>query len=109
MTHLKFTNNKIIDLNLDGMFRIDGSFTENHKKAIEKYKNIRSLSLNALFLHSLKNFPAFPELSKLEIRQNKLTGEDFKIIASRYPNLNKLKLAENKITSFEVLECLVFI
>ena len=92
------------ELILDELFEGVTQFTEQNKKDLEKYSNLVHLSLNGFGLESLKNFPKLPSLQVLEIRQNLLTGNDFKLIAELYPQLYKLKVGENPISSSDVFK-----
>jgi len=55
---------KVTELILDDLFEID-NFSEDHKKALEKYINLSHLSLNRIGLKSLKNFPNLTCLKKV--------------------------------------------
>ena len=48
------------------------------KKRLETYQNLASLTLNGCNLRSLENFPNLPNLIRLELIDNKLTGEKLK-------------------------------
>ena len=55
-----------------------------------------------LGLKTLKNFPCIPNLYILQVKNNKLTGEDFQELLKLYPNLYKLKLSNNLINSIDI-------
>jgi len=74
---------------------------------LESYENLLHLSLNGIGFKSLKNFPRIETLEVLELRQNKLTGDDFDLIKNLFPKLFKLKVGENPINSLDVFKCLV--
>lgn len=94
------------ELILDELFEGITNFSEQNKKDLEKYNNLVHLSLNGFGLQSLKNFPKLPTLQVLEIRQNQLSGNDFKDITELYPELYKLKVGDNPIESIEVFKSL---
>ena len=92
------------ELILDNFLTDVGTFSNEHKKTLELYSRVIHLSLNSIGLHSLKNFPALPELQILQIRENQITGSDFATLKNLYPKLYKLKVGENPISSLKVLE-----
>ena len=94
------------ELILDELFEGITNFSEQNKKDLEKYNNLVHLSLNGFGLQSLKNFPKLPTLQVLEIRQNQLSGNDFKDITELYPELYKLKVGDNPIESIDVFKSL---
>mmetsp|Transcript_19221 Transcript_19221/g.19962 ORF Transcript_19221/g.19962 Transcript_19221/m.19962 type:complete len:339 (+) Transcript_19221:1-1017(+) len=89
---------------LDDLFENVRVLSDEQKEGIEKYKELRHLSLNNLGLACLKNFPNIPVLEVLEVRENLLTGKDFEIIAQTYPKLKKLKLGGNILKKFEYFD-----
>ena len=93
---------EIEELILDDLFKDCSEFSEEHKLALEQYSNLIHLSLNGLGLKTLKNFPCIPNLYILQVKNNKLTGEDFQEILKLYPNLYKLKLTNNLINSIDI-------
>lgn len=92
------------ELILDDLYTDIEEFSADHKKTLELYSNLLHLSLNGLGLKSLKNFPKISELRILEIRQNKLSGADFKELMQLYPNLYKLKVGQNPVKSLDVFK-----
>lgn len=95
---------EVEELNLDGIFDNVRQFSESDKKDLEKYTNLKHLSLNGFGLETLKNFPNIPSLLVLELQDNKLIGNDFIILSTIYPELYKLKLGNNPIKSLEVFK-----
>jgi hypothetical protein len=95
--------NDVDELILDDLFDPIGHFTESHKKAFEAYDGLVHISFNGLGIKSLNNFPKLPNLTYLELRDNELTGIDFKSLVQLYQKLEKLKLGKNPLKSFEVL------
>lgn len=89
---------------LDDLFENVRSLSDVMKIGLEKYKELKHLSLNNFGLASLKNLPTLPNLEILEIRENLLLGDDFNLITAQYPNLKKLKLGGNPIKKFEVFD-----
>ena len=57
-------------------------FSPQLKSELEKYKNLIYLSLNDCQLKSLDNFPNLPNLVKLDLLDNNLSGESLTKIAS---------------------------
>ena len=94
---------EIDELVFDNYFVDKTSFTEEEKKALEKYVNLIHLSLNNIGLKSLKNLPKIKCLYYLSLKNNELTGEDFDILKSLYPNLSKLKISGNVIENIDNL------
>lgn len=95
---------EVDQLILDDLFSNITQFSEENKTEFEMYSNLIHLSLNGFGLCNLKNMPKLPNLEVLELRGNKLTGEDFKIIVESFPKLYKLKVGNNPIVSLDVLE-----
>ena len=93
---------EIEELILDDLFKDCDELTEEHKIALEQYSNLIHLSINGLGLKTLKNFPCIPNLYILQVKNNKLTGEDFDEILKLYPGLYKLKVSNNLIESINV-------
>ena len=70
----------------------------------DEYCNLQNLSLINVGLTSLKGLPALPELRKLELSDNRISGAlDYLL---KTPNLTHLSLSGNKIRDFETLQCL---
>ena len=78
--------------------------SEEQRIALERYQELKHLSINNIGLACLKNLPSLPKLQILELRENFLTGKDFNIIVETYPNLLKLKLGGNPIKKFEYFD-----
>ena len=97
---------EIEELILDDLFKDCPELSEEHKEALEQYSNLIHLSINGLGLKSLKNFPRITNLYILQVKNNKLTGEDFQEILKLYPNLYKLKISNNDIKSINVFSSL---
>jgi hypothetical protein len=53
---------EVDELILDELYENIGTFTAEHKKTLESYKNLVHLSLNKLGLRSLQNFPKLESL-----------------------------------------------
>jgi hypothetical protein len=60
---------EVDELILDDLFENIDTFTNDHKKTLEQYKNLVHLSLNGLGLKSLSNFP---KIDELQIVRNKI-------------------------------------
>lgn len=71
--------------------------TPSDKSLIESFPNLESLSLTGCGLKSLDNFPALPNLLKLELCDNKLRGSLKPL--SFLGSLTMLSLAGNQISS----------
>jgi Leucine-rich repeat (LRR) protein len=68
----------------------------------DEFKNLEFLSLINVGLTSLKGFPKLPNLKKLELSDNRLTG-GLEVLAT-CPNLKTLNLSGNKIKEVKALE-----
>lgn len=89
---------------LDNMFEKVRVISDEMKEGIEKYTELRHLSLNNIGLSCLKNLPKLDFLEVLELRENLLTGNDFNLIVEAYPNLKRLRLGLNPIKKMEVFD-----
>lgn len=87
---------EIVDLNLDNCraTQIDG--------LTDEFKNLESLSLINVGLTTLKGFPNLPNLRKLELSDNRISGS--LNLLSGCPRLQYLNLSGNKIKDIEPLE-----
>ena len=94
---------EIEELVFDDHWKDKESFSEDEKKALEKYVNLIHLSFNNIGLKSLKNLPQLKNLYCLSLNNNELTGDDFEILKTLYPNLNKLKISGNVIEKMDNL------
>jgi len=94
---------EIEELVFDSHWKDKEFFTEDEKKALEKYVNLIHLSFNNIGLKSLKNLPRLKNLYYLSLNNNELTGDDFYILKELYPNLNKLKISGNIIEKMDNL------
>jgi len=82
-------------------------FTPEITKELEKYKDtVICLSFNECEIKSLENFPNCPQLIRLEMTDNHLTGADLKHL-KHLSNLESLYLGGNKISEYSELEPLV--
>ena len=87
---------------LDDLFENVRVISDEMKQGIEKYKDLKHLSLNNFGLACLKNLPDLRNLEILEITDNHLNGKDFNLIVEAYPKLMKLKCCNNPIKSTDV-------
>jgi acidic leucine-rich nuclear phosphoprotein 32 family protein B len=94
---------EIEELVFDEHWKDKESFSEEEKKALEKYVNLIHLSFKNIGLKSLKNLPQIKHLYCLSLNNNELTGDDFDILKDLYPNLNKLKISGNVIENMDNL------
>ena len=94
---------EIEELIFDGHWKDKESFSEEEKKALEKYVNLIHLSFNNIGLKSLKNLPQIKHLYYLSLNNNELTGDDLDILKTLYPNLKKLKISGNVIENMDNL------
>lgn len=79
--------------------------TEEIKSYLENFKSIEQLSFVSCNLNSLKNFPEFPNLTKLDLSDNHFKGSDL-IELVKYPKLKKLTAANNDIKTLEEVKVL---
>jgi len=92
------------DISLDSV--AFDKFTPEITKELEKYKDtLICLSFNECELKSLENFPTCPQLLRLELTDNHLTGEDLKHLKN-LRNIEALYLGGNKIAEYKELEAL---
>jgi Leucine-rich repeat (LRR) protein len=96
----KFDWLQIKDLNLDNCR------STNIVGLTDDFVNLETLSLINVGLTSLKGFPKLPNLKKLELSDNRISGGLNLINGS--PKLTHLNLSGNKIKDLETLEPLVF-
>lgn len=68
----------------------------------DDFKNLESLSLINVGLTSLKGFPSLPNLKKLELSDNRISG-GLNVLKDS-PKLTHLNLSGNKIRDIETLE-----
>ncbi|GAB6032378.1 Acidic leucine-rich nuclear phosphoprotein 32 member [Chamberlinius hualienensis] len=68
----------------------------------DEYVNLHTLSLINVGLTNLKGFPKLPNLKRLELSDNRISGGLNLLSAS--PNLTHLNLSGNKIKDIETLE-----
>ena len=94
---------EIEELIFDGHWKDKESFSEEEKKALEKYVKLIHLSFNNIGLKSLKNLPQIKHLYYLSLNNNELTGDDLDILKALYPNLKKLKISGNVIENMDNL------
>jgi len=88
--------NQIKDLNLDNCR------STNIVGLTEEFSSLESLSLINVGLTSLKGFPKLPNLKKLELSDNRISGG--LNLLSGSPKLTHLNLSGNKIKDIETLE-----
>ena len=74
---------------------------------LESFTSLERLSFNQTGLKSLENFPKSDKLVRLELSENKLTGEQLKHLSIYSGSMHTLKLASNKISHLKDLEHLV--
>ena len=94
---------EIEELVFDSHWKDKENFTEEEKKALEKYVNLIHLSFNNIGLKSLNNLPHIKNLYYLSLNNNELSGDDFDILKTLYPNLQKLKISGNVIEKIDNL------
>lgn len=87
---------EIKDLNLDNTraTQIEG--------LTDEYTALKSLSLIKIGLTSLKGFPKLPNLTRLELGDNRISGG--LLVLKDCPKLSHLNLSNNKIKDLEALE-----
>jgi hypothetical protein len=90
------TPNQIKDLNLDNCR------STNICGLTDEFSNLESLSLINVGLTSLKGFPKLPNLKKLELSDNRITG-GLNLLKDS-PKLTHLNLSGNKIKDLDTLE-----
>ena len=79
--------------------------TDDIKKYLENFKDLEELTLTMCNLNSLKNLPDLPKLTKIELNDNHIKGEELSNLC-KYNNLSELRIANNIIKNFEEINCL---
>ena len=79
--------------------------TDDVKKYLENFKDLEELTLTMCNISSLKNFPDLPKLSKIELSDNHIKGEELPNLC-KYNNLTELRIANNNIKNFDEIICL---
>lgn len=103
----KHSYDEVDRLILDDLFTKIRVLTNEHKEVLEKYQDLKHLSLNGFGLACLNNLPNIPALLILELRENMLTGEDLNLITNAFPKLRKLKLGLNPIKNLDYFNCFI--
>ena len=88
---------------LDG--QLINHMTDDVKKYLENFKNLEEIALAFCNLNSLQNFPDLPKLSKIELSDNHIKGEDLSNL-TKYKNLSKLRIANNNIKNIDEIKSL---
>jgi hypothetical protein len=81
--------------------------TEEDKSFLNEFTSLEILAMNQTGLRSLANFPANENLSRLELCENKLGGDELKNLHIYSGSLHTLKLTSNKFTTLAQLDQLV--
>ncbi|XP_071442297.1 acidic leucine-rich nuclear phosphoprotein 32 family member A-like isoform X2 [Hetaerina americana] len=68
----------------------------------DEFSNLRTLSLINIGLISLRGFPVLPNLTKIELSDNRISGGLYHLHGS--PKLVHINLGGNRISEFEALE-----
>ena len=79
--------------------------TDDVKKYLENFKDLEELTLTMCNINSLKNFPDLPKLSKIELSDNHIKGEELPNLC-KYNNLTELRIANNYIKNLDEIKCL---
>ncbi len=74
---------------------------------LREFTSLESLAMNGTSLRSLANFPANENLTRLELAENKLSGDELKHLQKYAGSLHTLKLTSNKFSKLEQLDHLV--
>lgn len=69
----------------------------------DEFCNLETLSMINVGLTNLRGFPKLPNLKKLELSDNRISG-GLNILSSNCPKLNSLHLGGNKIDNIDILE-----
>ena len=81
--------------------------SEEDKAFLAEFTSLETLAMNGTGLRSLANFPANENLSRLELAENKLGGDELKHLKIYADSLHTLKLTSNKFTTLAQLDHLV--
>ena len=89
---------------LEGIDLIE--LTLEDKLFLEKFTALENLNLSNTNLRSLKNMPVLPTLSRLDLSDNNLNGEDLHQINACFKKMKALGLANNEIRKYEFVALL---
>ena len=78
--------------------------TEADGKYLASFCELDNLSMNQCHLLSLEHLPALEKLTRLELAENSIKGDELKHLVKYANTLEVLKLANNKISKLEDLE-----
>ena len=77
------------------------------KAFLGEFTSLETLAMNGTSLRSLENLPANENLTRLELAENKLGGDELKHLLQYAGSLHTLKLTSNKFSTLAQLEHLV--
>lgn len=95
-----------VNLILDELVLPHGDISDEDKTFLEGFTETQFLSLNTTGLKTIANLPKMVKLERLELQDNKISGEHLHLLSELYPNLRILKLSNNQIKSTEDLRSL---
>lgn len=85
---------------------LNRDLTEEDKKYLEEFKQVAILSFTNTKITSLKNFPELPELRRIELNGNGLSGAELKRLLIYKENLHTIKYRDNDVKAFSELEAI---
>jgi hypothetical protein len=74
------------------------------KAFLSEFTSLETLAMNQTGLRSLDNFPPNENLTRLELSENKLGGDELKHMKIYAGSLHTLKLTSNKFTTLAQLD-----
>jgi hypothetical protein len=85
--------------------KLSRELTADDKKYLEEFVNVELLSFTNTELKALTNLPDLPDLKRIELSQNDLSGAELKHLL-KYDQLHTIKYADNKVATFEEVEAI---
>ncbi|GIL62448.1 hypothetical protein Vafri_16678 [Volvox africanus] len=82
---------------------LDSACKSTHITGLDAFVNLKSLSLAGLGLTTLDGFPKLPQLVRLNLSDNRITGGLRHLVDAGLTNLRTLELANNRIATVEEL------
>jgi Leucine-rich repeat len=83
-----------------------GQLTELDRNFMESFTAMEQLSMNQCELSSLANLPRSDKIYRIELSENKITGDQLHHLHQYAGTLSTLKLATNNLASYEDVKAL---
>lgn len=79
--------------------------SDDDKKFLEEFTNLEMLAMNNTGIKSLANLPDAPALTRIELTDNHMSGNELKHLL-KYPELKTIKFGANNLKDYSELEVL---